>query len=64
MVLIKLCVHVQFVFDGRLESNESFRTWRNEETDVGDAALSVEIAILWQILQVGVALCCRYGVLL
>jgi len=47
MVLIKLCVHVQFVFDGRLESNESFRTWRNEETDVGDAALSVEIAILW-----------------
>ena len=41
-----LHVHVQFVFDGRLKPHESFRTRRNEETNVDYDAVSVEIAIL------------------
>jgi len=44
---------VQFVPDGRLQPNESLRTWRNEKTNIDDVAVLSEITILWQIFQVG-----------
>ena len=47
------CVDVQFVSDGGLQPNDSFWTWRNEETNTDYAAVLTEITILRQIFQVG-----------